>query len=277
MRSNQESTNTAVDARDLPDHVDVGTGGKGNWRISQGKVQRGRKGQEEVKEVGLLGYLRRIGVHYGETEDGRAYGKLECDLETKTGLERVGTYVLNPENGKPTLGSSTSFAEGLLQCKAGDLVQVSASLSKNINKYGSHTTYARVTLIDPETLEPVPGQKREKSDDYGPDYLDGLLDQLKEHPAYAERPARDWDDDQDNKAAKGTWAAVDAACAAKGWPGPSQAPDAWLAAIGNGATSLGGVSDEDWASAKNRIEAAKKPPKFIADAMAAADEFDPFA
>lgn len=274
-------SNTAtMNPSELPDSVP--TGGRSAWRISQGKIQRGRHNEEESRpENKILGKLVRIGTHYGELEDGRKYARLECDLHTNTGVETVGVSLRNPTNQRPTLSSCISLAEGLLGIDLGDIVQIEAVQGKKLNRYGSYSTYARVNKLDPSTFRPVPSERAERPDNYGEEYLDDLIVQLEKHPAWAPRPARD--SGGDSKPEPGVEEtpieALNAACAMKGWPGPYAAKDAWLALFRRddpGLVSLEEVSAEAFAAATANIERATKLPAFLAEA-ATQGEFDPFA
>lgn len=193
-------------ANQLPDSVP--TGGNRSWRPAKGKIVRGREEDGSLEErPALLGYLRRVTVHYDTLQDGSRYGKLECELETNTGPEVFGANVLNPTNGKPTLSSSVTLAQALLECAAGELVQVEVHQSTKPNRFGTLSTYVRVTGVDPATLRATARKARREDGEQGPqwdgDYLDELLERLRSHPAYADRPARepapssDQDDDFD--------------------------------------------------------------------------------
>jgi len=266
------SNTQTIDPRELPDSVP--TGGKGAWRISQGKIQRGRQGDEEVRDA-ILGKLVRIGTHYGTLEDGREYARLECDLHTNNGVESVGVSLRNPENQRPTLSSCISLAEGLLEVGLGDLVQVTAVQGKKENRYGSYSTYARVTKIDPATMSPVRAERKERLHEYGVDYLDDLVKQLETHPAWASRPYQAHDELAEGRPIE----ALNAACVMKGWPGPFSAKDAWLALFQRdnpGIESLDEVSAEALAAATANIERAKSLPAFL-NVAATQAEFDPFA
>lgn len=269
------SSTTTINPHELPDSVP--TGGNRAWRISQGKIQRGLKGEEEARpENKILGKLVRIGTHYGELEDGRKYARLECDLHTNAGVETVGVSLRNPENQRPTLSSCISLAEGLLGVGLGDIVQIEAVHGKKPNRYGSLSTYARVTKLDPSTLRPVPSERAERPDDYGEEHLDDLVARLGKHPAWAPRHSRE------TAGSGGGYAPLDAlakACRAKGWPDPYAAKDAWLALFQRedaSIESLDQVGAEAFAAAAANIERAKSLPSFLKDA-ATQGEFDPFA
>lgn len=263
----------------LPDRVD--TGGQRGWRIAQGKILRGRRGEEEERPA-LLGYLRRIGVHFGTLDDGREYGKLEAELECNGGMETVSTNLVNAETGKPTLASSISFAEGLLWAAKDELIQVEAKESSKENRYGTRSTYARVTLIDPITLRAKPFAKSE-SPDWSEDYLDDLIEQIKSHPAYAERPKRDGGPTHRSELNK--------ELAAKGWPNPDEAPDEWNKLLrafmkDRPKVTITDLDDHEWGQVRQQIGAAKSCPKILEPALskvvakpdeAKPDEYDPFA
>lgn len=180
-------------ASNLPESVPVG--GNRAWRPADGKIVRGRTEDSSYEErEAILGYLREIHVFYGETPDGQDYGKLEALLHTRNGLEVFGTNILNPSNGKPTLSSSVTFALALLDCAKDELIQINANRGSKKNRYNTYSTYVNVTGIDPITFA-ARGRRGEsgKGDDrpeWTSDYLDTLLGELKEHPAYAERQAR---------------------------------------------------------------------------------------
>jgi hypothetical protein len=250
----------------LPDSVP--TGGAKAWRIAQGKIIRGRTGEEEERGP-ILGHLIRIGTHYGTLEDGRAYARLECEVKTNRGVECVGTALQNPENGKPTLSSSISFAEGLLECAQGELIQIEAVQGQKTNRYGSRSTYARVSRIDPLTMRAKP-RKAERGDGrFDEEYLDELVELLKAHPAYAERPARD--------AGPTHRSELDRELKERGWPDTDLGAPEWLAAanqLGGPFASIDDVPDDVWGAARQTLAGKTEMPKFLQPAVERG-EFDP--
>jgi len=258
------------DPRGLPDsiHPDANRA----WRVSQGKIQRGRQGEEETRDA-VLGKLVRVGTHHGTLDDGREYARLECELHTNAGVECVGVSLRHPDNHRPTLSSCTSLAEGILEVELGDLVQVSALQGKRQNRFGSYSTYVRVTKIDPRTMRPVATNRRARPNEYGEDYLNDLLAQLAKHSAWGPRAS------SENPRCTSPLAALAAACSAKGWPGPYEAKDAWLAMFRRddpALETLEDLADVAVEAATSNIERATALPAFLKDA-ATQTTFDPFA
>lgn len=168
----------------IPRPEDVKTGsGLNNWRLAEGRIVKGRETDGTLVEAtyGVLGELTRVGVHRGVLDDGRSYGKLECELVTADGIQSVGASLTS-------LMAAITLGEGLLAAAKGDLIKIEARKSAKLNRYGRHTTYANVYRINPETMatvrlsEPVLAEC---------DSLDDALEQiearLKSHAAWGER------------------------------------------------------------------------------------------
>lgn len=230
------------------DHVETSQGS--GWRIAGGKIVRGRQGEEEVRPA-VLGYLRRIGTHYGQIDSGERYGKLEADIETSSGMERVGTSILSPRTGKPSLWSSITFAEALLELAKDEYCQIEAYLSSKPNTNGGYNTYVKGFHVDPKTRKPKQTARVERERDRSlEEYLDELLQRLESHPAFAARPGQGQADDQEDPYAEeleekspfgedtGSHSkeaiaarareAFDTAAQKKGWPSLKEAPTEYL-------------------------------------------------
>lgn len=167
------------------------TSGLANYRFSDGQIVKGREedGTLEVAEFGLLGRLLRVGIHRGTLDDGREYGKLEAELETADGRVSVGANI-------NSLMASITFGEGLLAVGKGELVKFTAGRSKVKNRYGKFTTYANVHKINEESLRPTPARVKVLDRDQRLEDVLGWIEiRLQDHPAWAERPKRDSEDE----------------------------------------------------------------------------------
>lgn len=279
--------NALHEMQDIPDIIE--TSAKG-WRISDGKIQTGREadGTLETREA-VVGYLKRIGIHEGTLDDGSPYAKLEADFETKEGLVSVSTPLINATSGKPTYSSCISFADGLLDCAAGELIQLKVGQSAKPNRYGKHSTYANLFHVKQTDggkwsatavkKYPFIGEPPE----YGDAMLNALVDAIRLHPAYADRPKRATAEEEVE-----AWDAFVEALESAGWPTMQEAKAEYLAI----ASKAGGTTYADWVDVPAKVwsdmadvvMSGKPMPKSI---QAVADkkkanapkevEYDPFA
>lgn len=275
------SNNTAT-LDQLPDEVATTTR---SWRFAKGVISTGREedGTYETRPS-ILGYLRRVGIHEGETQDGTPYAKLEAVIETKEGNVSIGASLKGANNGgKPTYSSCISFAEGLLDCDKDEIIQIKAAPSKKPNKYGTHSTYANVYHVrNANSAERTKDYPYPSGTEWGDPQLEILLEEIKQHPAYGERPKRDSQEDE----AEAPATPFDNFCAAlstKGWPGFGIAEDEYLAIAGKVGKKTykasGDVPDDVWAEMQKVVDSGKAMPpaiQKIADEQKA-DEHDPFA
>jgi hypothetical protein len=249
----------------IPDHVE--TGGGRSWRVSQGKIQRGQEGSTEERKA-LLGRLVSITERYGTTDDGRAYGKLAVTLECRDGRQTVTTPLIQPTTGKPTLSSCVSLAEALLDCAKGQLVQIEAAQGRTKNKFGSYSTYARVSHIDPVTFKPSPTARRDRAGGFDEEYLDSLMEELRQHPA--------WVAQEEAAKAPSALDKLTGLLAERGWAAPDDAWAAWKAQIAKGTgrehARPEDVPEEVWEAAFGQLSKASSRPAWLPEA-----EHDPFA
>lgn len=253
----------------IPDASEVQTrGNSNNWRIANGTICKGRELDGSLESTDkLVGYVIRVGVHNGVTDDGEAYRKVECDLRTKNGIEHIGCST-------KSLSSSISFALGLLQIGPNDLVAITAGQSKKLNKFGKYTTYANWFKVDPATLRSTE-IKHERSDENMESRLERILAELQNHPLYAARPQRE----EDGPTHKSEFLKeIDG----KGWPNFMDFPGPWLemisAALGKKFKSLDEVDDDDWGSVRHALLEKTETPKKLVGLVkpSQAKEPDPF-
>lgn len=266
----------------LPDYIEGGSDTPKAWRITNGKLRRGRQESEEVRERPILGYLKEITIWEGTTKDGVELSRLLVKLETPHGEETIGTYIRNGE-GKPTMAGLLSLGGGIMFADKNEAVQIGAYQSDKVNRYGTHTTYARVSRVDPIRQKLIPRETK-PSWDYNPkDYTwdaEGVLDLVKDlmtHPAYkafdygAPKEFLDW-------------------CDENGWPKPKDTPDAYLGllakALKREVAALSEVTAEEWTAFVASCKKQTSVPKALVDAWASKqvvekgqteDEWDPFA
>ena len=277
------SDNTAI-----PDEVQVGSGSSA-WRIAGGAICKGREIEgtyESRKQV--VGYLRRIGVHYGNYDDGTRYGKLEADFETSRGVVNVGVSITNDGNDTCSVGAIT-YAEALCLCEGGELIAVTANEAAKPNKHGKFSTYSNLHKVTP-----VPGSDPAKfvTVQIRPERVDGeMLERLRQCIAilskkscWGPRPARE---DATGAGADAGWFELVGVLAKKGWPKLTDAESAyvaWAAKITGGVpqwTTLVEVADGAWAKLAGLATGMKTCPKPIVEEAAKAapkqEPFDPFA
>lgn len=251
----------------LPDKIETG-GIYETWRVAKGQLCRGREvdGTLEVHPTGqVLGYLRRIGIQAGIGDDGRPYENLEAELETKTGNTTV-------KASTASITSSASFARALLDCAKDQVIAIEAKQASKPNKHGTLGTYVNVYHVDPVTWK---GAWVKPNEAHRNKELAELLDEIRTHPAYAERKRKE----EDSSDIPPEFHAANDAAMKKGWPSIPSAPAAYLALINQAEKStylnLGEIPGTVWDKVAASIQKAPKMPKVIADA--AANEYDPFA
>jgi len=256
----------------------------GAWRIADGEVRRGRPidGSVETTEQ-LYGYLTRISIYEGVTQDDMPFERLEIAILTNDGEQRLGTYCRKPTDGKPSYSVLMTLGPALLQCAKGEPITISAHKSAKPNSYGTFNTYANVSRIDPVTgkKHPIYLRSKEGTATQGKNYdwsesgVQELLDDLREHPAYADRPELESEAEGDPMVAIG-------------WPA-FQCAEAEYVELINASMKL---SVTDWRELNSEqlnafVEACskRKPLKKILDAASAKhteakhteEEDDPFA
>lgn len=238
-----------------------------SWRIANGAICMGREEDNNLEtRKQLVGRIQRVGVHHGTLDDGRTYSRVEVDLETADGIQSVGASL-------SSLTSSITLAEGLLDTAAGELIAIEANASKVKNRYGSYSTYANCFHVDPITLKARPTARNPYDKDANPqDRLDALLEALKNHPNYAERPKRG--DDAENEFYENASGkeAFDKEAQAKGWPSLLDAKKEYLEMAGQiGETKYAKFDDvpEDvWASMRQGLAETDGVPKLLAKYVA---------
>lgn len=269
------------------DDVQVSTG-RQSWRCANGKICQGSEesGTLVIREK-LVGALRRIGIHEGSYDkDGktkRVY-QLEADIETAQGMERVKASLCNLKGENQASGVAVGLAWGLLQIAKDEVMILTTAQGTKKNEYGSYSTFVNVFRLPEGSSRGVEVPRRGKSDEPLNDTMAKLLSEIRTHPAFAERPASE--KDEDGKATTHL-SALCQECAAKGWPTPEQAPTEWLTANAKAfrhepRASLSAYSDDEWGDVRLTLQDKKDCPAFLKDAKArlasASDEYkDPFA
>lgn len=182
------STETAIPSSS---GVKAPSRGTPNWRIAGGAICKGREVDKTYEETPILvGRLVRVGIHTGVTDEGEAYTKFECELDTAEGRVSCGTSDTQKI-------ATISFVEGLIACAKNELISISASQAAKVNKYGKRTTYAVVGRVNPTTLVSTQVSERiltrEVSID---DAFEIATAKLKAHPAWAPRAVREDQEEQ---------------------------------------------------------------------------------
>lgn len=267
------------------DDVQVSTG-RQSWRCANGKICQGSEDSGTlVTRDKLVGALRRIGIHEGTYEkDGktkRVY-QLEADIETAEGMERLKASLCNQKGEDQASGVAVGLAWGLLQIAKDEIMIVTTASGTKKNEYGSYSTFVNIFRLPEGSTRGVEVPRRGKSDDSLSDTMEKLLSEIRTHPAFAERPASERD--EDGKATTHL-SALCQECAAKGWPTPEQAPTEWLAANAKAfkhepRASLSAYSDDEWGDVRLTLQDKKECPAFLKAAqakLATTAEVDPFA
>ncbi len=274
--------------QNLPDSP-VSTSAPKAWRFANGKIVRGRKGEEEYLEA-IVGALKRVTVFYGELDTGERYGKLEAELEGKDGPIVAGSSILSATNGRPTLSSSITFAQGLLMTAVGEVVQITCNAGKE-NKFGATPTYVNMSRL---SQHPVTGDWRaipiraNGGDSWSEDLLNDLLEKIRQHPAYADRPARaNADEDSDNASGAAHYIKMASELSReRGWVPPMADTEGWLSLLKAVASqrkedvpkTLEAASDGVWGAMLTGLQNSAAKPKALKLApKAEVEEFDPFA
>lgn len=239
------------------------------WRISKGKICRGRDTEgtyEEHPFQQILGQLRRVGIHAGMSDDGKPYEYVEADVE-KDG------HTVSVKVSTSSITSSCGMARGLLNAAAGEWIAIETRQSDKPNKHGVLVTYVNLFHVDPKTWKATP-VKPPKDDRQQAE----LLAELRGHPAYADRPARASQGGEDEDGMS-EFHAFDALVQSKGWAGVLSAPEGYLSIANKAAKAdyktLGDVPEAVWKQMAASAAKADKCPKAVSDAASA--EPDPFA
>ena len=220
------------EAGNIPDESEVkASTGRASWRIANGKICKGseEEGTLDTREK-IVGRLRRVGIHDGSfTRDNktkRVY-QLEADIETAKGMERVKASLCNLKGEDAPSGVAVGLLWGLLQFAKDELLVITASQGTKKNEFGSYSTFVNMFRLPEGKTEGVAIDRRPRNE--GENFADvqnDLLKKIKQHPAFADRPASDSDDDEGN--ATTHLSALGKECAERGWPTPDQKPGAWL-------------------------------------------------
>lgn len=264
--------NETAQANPIPESVDTRQSIP-NWRIAGGAICRGREEDGTLeRRPQIVGSIRRIGVHEGETDDGRAYSQLECELQTAKGLESVHTNL-------SSMTSSLTFAEGLLMTTRDQVVAIEARSASKKNRYGSYSTYANLFAVGADLkttpLRPV------RNDGDMEVRLKEALKALEKHPNWGARPKRTTEDEEAE--AYTPFDDFQSVVKQKGWPDPlGKAKDAYLGIARTIAkrtfASLSEVDDATWAAMIAKAKDAAKPPKVLEPFLSSSiEDFDPFA
>lgn len=262
---------TTQTTNNIPDADDVKTPRMTAWRVASGHICRGsdKDGSYETRDK-IVGALRRVGIHFGTKKDGSAFGQVEADIETTKGMERVKVDLTDMDGHEKGSSASKSFLWGLLQIGKDENCMLMAAQGKEPNKYGKFATYANWYTLKANNAGGwdtvmTPKQPRTEED------LDAcvlrLREELKAHPAYAERAAAETDDEQGN--ATTHLSALVKEMTERGWPTPEQNPSGWLTMMGTffklpaPKASLSEHDDHEWGQIRQALQSAEKCPTSI--------------
>lgn len=244
------------------DEVQVSRGGKA-WRCASGKICRGseKAGNLETREK-ITGRLRRIGVYEGEYQGERIY-QLEADIETATGMERLKASLCDDDGRDKASGVALGIARGLLGIAKDELMIVTASQGTTENKYGKFPTFVNFFRLPDGATKGIEVPRRPKDNRDMDTILSDLLDEIKDHPAFAERPASE--SDEDGKATTHL-SALCKWCEERAWPTPEQAPAEWLSMLASAfgheeRATIGKYSDDEWGDVRQKMANLKAMPK----------------
>jgi len=255
MKSTRNTKMTSVQetTTHIPGDDEVSTPKRSGWRIAGGAICKGREVDHSyVTREKITGVMRRVGIHFGKRQDGTPYGQAEVDIETNKGPERVKVDLTDLEGKEKGSSASLSFLWGLLQCAKDELIVITAAKSKEPNRFGKHATYANFYTLKPGSTIANPVAKRPRNDNEDLDTaVLRMREELKSHPAYADRPVAESDDEDGTPNTH--LSALCQLAAAHNWPTPEQAPADWLSFYAmwrqtpnDVKVSLSEISDDDW-------------------------------
>lgn len=237
------------------------------WRFADGVICTGSKdkGTHQTREK-IVGRLRRIGLHdktYTVNGDEKRVYQLEADFETAAGPTRVAASLCSMSGQDQASGVACSFAHALLQFAKDELTVWTAAKSKEKNKFGSYSTYVNAFRLKPGSSQGTEVPRRAKTDDTLEVTLSKLLAEIKTHPAYADRPVHESDDEDGTPNTH--LSAFCKECAEKGWPTPEQCPGDWLGMVAKATgqpvqSSLSGVSEDVWGELRLKLAARTETP-----------------
>lgn len=248
------------------------------WRIANGTICRGSKDSSNLETRDkIVGRLRRVGIYDGKYEDERIY-QVEADIETASGMVRVKSSLTDMQGKETASGVSIGLTWGLLQIAKDEDMIITATQGSTKNKFGSYPTFVNIFRLPAGSKTGTEVPRRKKVDEPMEDTLQKLLDELREHPAYADRPASE---------AKGDThlGELTKEAAAKGWPTPEQAPDEWLQMTAKffklkaPKAALSDHDDDEWGQVRLSLQVITKLPALLEAAKKRLEEAedDPFA
>ena len=273
----------------IPSDSDVATptNSRSVWRVANGEICTGREEDGTLKtREKIVGLLHRIGVHEGHSKQNGTYFKqLEADIETAEGVVRLKASVSDIGGAMKPGVAAITFAEGLLELAKDELFIARAAQGTKKNKYGNYTSYTNLFHYNHETKQSAPA-KRTGAFDATETMLDrweALEAELKAHPAYADRPASERDEDG---VPASHLSALVGECQERGWPHPEQCPPQWLGMMAKAFKTeargkLTDYSDDQWGAIRLKFKELTEMPGFLRSALGPVvpvpDDFDPFA
>ena len=263
----------------IPDDSEVQTpiNRRPTYRFSRGKICTGREEDGTLVELPkIVGRIRRIGVHSGLTKETQIpYQQVEADIETSRGNVRIKASLSDKTGKFQPSTSALSFSEGLLELAKDELCVITAQASTKKNAYGTYSTYANAWHYDGKT-SPRPTRRRPIDKSKTMDEQWHLLEaELRSHPAFAERPASE----KDEEAGPTHFSEFCRECTEKSWTTPEQNPQGWLVYLAKVAkepaprASLASYTQDDWGTLRQALASRTEIPKSLADALAANDPF----
>ena len=247
-----------------PYDTPVDTGGKYRYvRLGNGKLTEwDKKEQKEIDHESVIGSLERISYYYDEMSAAKGF---PADMVEIALRHRDDTLQLVQWRQASTV-CTMSVARTIGQVAKGQVVALTA--------WGGDkkTTFANLHTWDGMNWKRLEGPKVAD--------LDAALDELKKHPAFADRPQRrtaedgnpDYTTPQDD---------FFAAALAAGWPAPKGIEGAYCEvftkALKRTVNTFAQLTDDDWKTLESGISSAKSVPKALTAAVPKDGEYDPFA
>jgi hypothetical protein len=207
------------------DAVATPTSDRATYRFSGGKIVMGREEDGTLSSLEkIVGRLRRLSIHSGTgKQTGIPYSQLEVDIETSRGMVRLKASLTDMKGNSAPSTSALSFAEGLLELGKDELFIATARSSTKKNRFQSYSTYANLFHFDGKNSRATRRRPIDHAVTMDQQWA-RLEEELKTHPAYAERPKTE-SETEDAPETELTLLIKD--CIAKGWPTPEQQPGVW--------------------------------------------------
>lgn len=267
------TTQDHLDPNYIPAEEEVSSGGSDSWRLSQGKICKGRGKPLDVGFAGeirekFVGRMKAIHLYEIEDDNGRAKEIVSATIQTANGEEIVKVSLSQ-------ITAANTFLYGLSVIKENDLIRLTAS--GGTAKAGQEPpTYANWANVNPMTHAASVIREPRTETPAGAKYdakgaQSALIEKIKSLPHFKGVP--DAIAAKQSAGAGGDHNAFETLsnyAESRGWPRIEVAPNNWLALVklcqlGDFAT-LNLVPNSAWASlyaTSQQLPAGNMPPALI--------------